>query len=151
MERRTLAGASPDRKVARTTVRTLSRMPAEQKGAYSPQPLTLRAAPLQLKVQEGCPRRGHVQRQDLLAKLAAAFDSSERTRRAVARQAGDLADSGRLEEDMDVELTAETVVANLEDAPDGYSLVQRWNWWIGSLELSFGGYQRFSVRTDLAE
>jgi hypothetical protein len=92
-----------------------------------------------------------VQRQTLLAELEATFGSSERTRRAVARQAGDLADSGRLEEDMDVELTPEVVVSNLKDAPDGYSLVERWNWWVGSLDLSFGGYQRFSVRTDLAE
>jgi hypothetical protein len=50
---------------------------------------------------------------------------------------------------MGIELTAETVVSNLEDAPAEYSLAERWNWWIGSLDLSYGGYRRFSVRTDL--
>jgi hypothetical protein len=90
-----------------------------------------------------------VQRQQLLSELEAAFDGPEHARHIVARQARDLADSGRLQEDMDIELTAETVVSNLEDAPDEYSLVERWNWWIGSLDLSYGGYRRFSVRTDL--
>jgi hypothetical protein len=90
-----------------------------------------------------------VQRQQLLGELETAFDGSERARHIVARQARDLADSGRLQEDMGIELTAETVVSNLEDAPAEYSLAERWNWWIGSLDLSYGGYRRFSVRTDL--
>jgi len=92
-----------------------------------------------------------VQRQQLLDELEVAFGGSERARHIVARQARDLADSGRLQEDMDVEVTADTVVSHMADAPAEYSLVERWNWWIGSLDLSYGGYRRFSVRTDLEE
>ena len=87
----------------------------------------------------------------LRAELADTFGGSERTRRIVARTASDLADSGRLEGDMGIEVTPRTVISNLEDAPEEYSLVERWNWWVGSLDLSHGGYQRFFVRTNLAE
>jgi hypothetical protein len=66
----------------------------------------------------------------------------------VTRQARDLADSGRYAADIGGELTVETVVRNMADAPDGYSLVERWNWWVGSLDLSHGGYERFRVRED---
>jgi hypothetical protein len=62
-----------------------------------------------------------------------------------ARHARDLADSGRYAEDADVELTAEHVVVQLADAPDG-GPVERWNWWIGSLDLAFGGYAEFRIR-----
>jgi hypothetical protein len=67
----------------------------------------------------------------------------------VVRQAGDLADSGRYADDIGADLSVDVIVSNLQDAPDGYSLVERWNWWVGSLDLSYGGYQRFHVREDV--
>jgi len=88
-------------------------------------------------------------RQRLVAELGREFDGSEQARRVVSRQARDLADSGRLESDLDVELSTETVLSNLADAPGAHSLTERWNWWIGSLELSHGGYQRFRVRAGI--
>lgn len=88
-------------------------------------------------------------RERLVDKLEQRFDGSETALRAVSRQARDLADSGRIAEDIDHQLTIDIVVSNLDDAPDDHSLVERWNWWIGSLELSFGRYQRFRVRPDL--
>lgn len=89
-------------------------------------------------------------RAQLVERLDAEFDGSERALRAVSRQAQDLADSGRIADELDYELTVDTVVSNLADAPDGHSLVERWNWWIGALELSHGNYQRFHVRPDVA-
>ena len=80
----------------------------------------------------------------LLAGLET-FGGDTESRRAVARHARDLADSGRYAEDADVELTAEHVVVQLADAPDG-GPVERWNWWIGSLDLAFGGYAEFRIR-----
>mgnify|MGYP007091079839 FL=1 len=80
----------------------------------------------------------------LLAGLET-FGGDTESRRAVARHARDLADSGRYAADADVELTAEHVVVQLADAPDG-GPVERWNWWIGSLDLAFGGYAEFRIR-----
>jgi len=94
-------------------------------------------------------RSSGVDQAKLVSQLDRAFGGDERSLNVVARQARDLADSGRLQEDLGVEATAETVVSNLEDAPAEYSVVERWNWWIGSLDLSQGGYQRFSVREDI--
>ena len=82
---------------------------------------------------------------EVLVSELEAFGGSEAERRAVARQARDLADSGRYEEDADVELTVDFVVSELEDAPDG-GPADRWNWWLGALELAFGGYAQFQVR-----
>lgn len=73
------------------------------------------------------------------------FNPTPDERRVVIRQAIDLDDSGRVEEDMDIELTAEVIVDNLQDAPDD-RLADRWNWWIGSLTIAYGGYERFQVR-----
>jgi hypothetical protein len=92
-----------------------------------------------------------VDRERLVEQLDAEFGGSERAQRAVSRQARDLADSGRIEADLDYELTVDAVISNLQDAPDDHSLVERWNWWIGSLDLSHGDYQRFSVRPDIEE
>jgi len=89
-------------------------------------------------------------RQRLLEQLGTEFDSSERAVRAVARQAGDLADSGRFAADAGYELTASEVIDNLADAPGEYTLVKRWNWWVGSLGLAYGnGYHRFRVRANI--
>lgn len=94
--------------------------------------------------------RSIVDRAKLATTLAERLDASETTARVVARQAGDLHDSRRLDEDLGIPVTVETIVAHLEDAPDDHSLVERWNWWLGALELSHGGYERFKVRPDVA-
>jgi len=79
--------------------------------------------------------------------LERAFDGSEGERRAVVRCAVDLADSGHLAADRGAELTVETVVAELADAPEGSSLSDRWNWWVGSLAVAYGDeYAQFGVR-----
>jgi len=92
-----------------------------------------------------------MERDRLRRELEAAFGGSDDALRAVSRQARDLADAGRIEADLDYRLTVEAVCSNLDDAPDDRSLVQRWNWWMGSLELSHGGYQRFRVRPDIGQ
>jgi len=84
--------------------------------------------------------------QEQLKEAIERFDGDEDARHVVARQARDLADSGRIAEDFDYELTVDAVVDNLAEAPDEHSLVERWNWWIGSLEVSHGGYNEFRVR-----
>jgi len=90
-----------------------------------------------------------VDREQLVEQLDTAFGGSDRARRAISRQARDLADSGRIEESFEYELTVEAVISHLSDAPDEYGVIDRWNWWIGSLELANGEYQRFRVRPDL--
>jgi len=92
-----------------------------------------------------------VDREQLVQRLDTEFDGSDDATRAVSRQARDLSDSGRIEAELGYELTVERVVSNLADAPAEYGLVERWNWWIGSLELSHGDYQRFRVRPDVAD
>ncbi|MFB6219259.1 MAG: hypothetical protein ABEH77_08830 [Halobacteriaceae archaeon] len=72
-------------------------------------------------------------------------DSTVAERRVVARAAGDLADSGRFAEDRGAALTPQDVVEGLAEAPDDLGLVERWNWWVGALDLSHGGYERFRV------
>ncbi|MBX0295594.1 hypothetical protein [Haloarcula nitratireducens] len=88
-------------------------------------------------------------RQELEAALRERFGDEDDLASVVARQARDLADARQFEDDFDDELTVETVVRNLRDAPEDYSLVERWNWWLGALDLSHGGYARFSVRPDV--
>jgi hypothetical protein len=89
-----------------------------------------------------------VDRQELERVLSETFDEAGAAA-VVARQAGDMADGGQFDADFGGELTVETVVDNLQDAPDEYSLAERWNWWLGALDLSHGGYTRFSVRPDV--
>ncbi|MFC4549801.1 MULTISPECIES: hypothetical protein [Halorussus] len=78
-------------------------------------------------------------------KLGDEFDGDAGARRVVARQARDLADSGQFETDMGRELTVSVVLENLEAAPEHLALPEKWNWWIGALELAYGGYDRFRV------
>lgn len=85
-------------------------------------------------------------RTELERELAETFGGEERVRRVVTRQARDLADSGRFEADHETELTVDVVVSNLADAPDDASLDERWNWWMGSLHVAFGGYEPFRVQ-----
>jgi hypothetical protein len=90
-----------------------------------------------------------VDRERLERRFEATFDGSEEARAVVARQARDLSDSGRIEADFGYELTVDDVVGHLADAPDDYSLVERWNWWVGALDVTHPGYDRFVVRIDV--
>ena len=92
-----------------------------------------------------------VDRERLKRELADEFGGDEETLRAVSRQGRDLADAGRIDEDFGHELTVAYVVDELADAPEDHSLAERWNWWVGSLDLSQGGYRRFHVRPDVVE
>jgi hypothetical protein len=83
-------------------------------------------------------------RELLMLHLRQAFGGTPAERRAVARAAGDLADAGKLDADLGVELAPPVVVKHLSDAPEG-SPAERWNWWMDALELSHGGYRRFRV------
>ena len=87
-----------------------------------------------------------MERKRLESALAEAFDGTAAERRAVSRAACDLADSGRPSEDRGHALTVPGVVDHLDDAPDGSSLVERWNWWLGALDAAYGGYDYFTVR-----
>ncbi len=73
------------------------------------------------------------------------FGGTASERRAVARHARDLADSGRYQQDTGNELSPEHIVVQLADAPEG-SPADRWNWWIGALEFAYTGYTEFQVR-----
>lgn len=73
------------------------------------------------------------------------FDGTDAERRAVARAAGDLADSGRYEASTGRSLTVAEVLEHLGDAPNE-SVSDRWNWWVGSLDLAYGEYGEFQVR-----
>jgi hypothetical protein len=82
---------------------------------------------------------------DRLKSALDEFDPQSGERRVVVRQAMDLADSAQFETDTGATLTSKTVVRNLRDAPDE-RLPERWNWWIGSLEIAYGGYAQFQVQ-----
>ena len=83
---------------------------------------------------------------ELADALEREFGGTESERRVVARQARDLADSGKPERDRGAPLTAESVVSNMADAPADASIPERWNWWLGALEVAYGGYEPFQVR-----
>jgi hypothetical protein len=86
-----------------------------------------------------------VDRQELQAALDRRFGADRAERRVVARQVLDLADSGKHELDRGTPLTVAIVLDDLEDAPAGSSLAERWNWWLGALEVAYGGYREFQV------
>lgn len=102
-----------------------------------------RAAPIRVLKWRSDPPSG-VDRGELRDRLER-FAGSDTERRAVARAAGDLADSGRYEADAGRELTVDEVLEHLADAPEE-SVASRWNWWVGSLELAYGDYGEFQVR-----
>ncbi|MFB6123335.1 MAG: hypothetical protein ABEJ78_07735 [Haloferacaceae archaeon] len=79
-------------------------------------------------------------------ELDRAFDGTAAQRRVVVRQARDLADTGKIASDRGRPLTAEMVVRELADAPADASLPERWNWWMGALDVAYGGYEPFQVR-----
>jgi hypothetical protein len=78
--------------------------------------------------------------------LTEEFDGSEAELRVVTRQVRDLVDSGQIASDRGQALTVDELVTHLEDAPDESDLIERWNWWMGALDVAYGGYERFSVR-----
>ncbi|AEN05628.1 hypothetical protein [Halolamina sp.] len=80
-----------------------------------------------------------------LAAALAAFGGTDAERHTVARQAADLAASGKHARDRSHPLTAAVVVDELGDAREG-SPAERWNWWMGALEVAYGGYEAFQVR-----
>lgn len=82
---------------------------------------------------------------DTLATALGRFGGTDAERRVVARQARDLADAGKLAADRGEPLTVETILDELADAPGG-GPADRWNWWLGSLTIAYGGYGPFSVR-----
>jgi hypothetical protein len=84
--------------------------------------------------------------EDLDAALAERFGGTDAERRVVVRQARDLADAGKAERDRDTPLTVQEILDNLADAPTGDSLASRWNWWLGALEVAYGGYAEFQVQ-----
>jgi len=84
--------------------------------------------------------------ESLDARLERTFGATPERRRVVVRQAGDLHDSGRYLETHGGKLTAERVVDNLAEAPDDHGLIERWNWWIGALNLRHDEYDRFRIR-----
>ena len=85
-------------------------------------------------------------RELLEGRLRQRFGGTEAERRVVARQAVDLHDSGRYAEVRGVELAVDDLLAELREAPDDLGLVERWNWWVGALELAHGGFEPFRVR-----
>lgn len=87
-----------------------------------------------------------MERDELRSVLDDAYDADDAALQVVTRQARDLADSGLIERDLSVTVSPEWLVTELSDAPDGHDLVDRWNWWIGSLDLSHGGYEQFRVQ-----
>jgi hypothetical protein len=83
---------------------------------------------------------------ELDAALAERFGGTDAERRVVVRQARDLADSGKVARDRETPLTVPEILENLADAPEGDSLASRWNWWLGALEVAYGGYAEFQVQ-----
>ena len=85
-------------------------------------------------------------RQRLEGALEREFGGTTAELLAVSRAAQDLADSGRRSHDRGHALTVPGVIDHLEDAPEGSSIVDRWNWWLGALDVAYGGYDYFTVR-----
>jgi hypothetical protein len=84
--------------------------------------------------------------EELAAALEREFGGTPGERRAVVRGARDLVDSGKALADRGQALTVREVVSNMADAPEGTSVAGRWNWWLGALEVAYGGYEQFQVR-----
>lgn len=80
----------------------------------------------------------------LEVRLRREFGGTMGESRVVVRQAVDLSDAGRYGEDVGATLTNDVVVEELAAAPSG-TPADRWNWWMGALEVAYGGYERFGV------
>ncbi len=81
------------------------------------------------------------------SRLEEEFGGSEAELRIVTRQLRDLLDSGQLAVDRGHELTVDEAVDHLSDAPADSTLIERWNWWMGALEIAYGGYEQFTIRS----
>ena len=79
--------------------------------------------------------------------LTERFAGSDAEYETVARQARDLGDAEKVSKDRGAQLTVDVIIRNLQDAPDELSVAERWNWLLGALEVAYGGYERFQVRT----
>jgi hypothetical protein len=77
--------------------------------------------------------------------LAERFGGTAAERRVVAREARDLADAGQFAGDRGHPLTVETILSELADAREG-TPADRWNWWLGALDVAYGGYEPYQVR-----
>jgi hypothetical protein len=86
-------------------------------------------------------------REVVMLQLRQAFGGTPGERRAVARAVTDLHDAGLLGRDRGADLTAETLLTELSEAPDDADgPAERWNWWVGALALAHGDeYARFRV------
>ncbi len=82
---------------------------------------------------------------DTLADALSRFGGGSGERRAVARQARDLTDAGLVSRDRGHALTVDVVLEELAEAPDG-GPADRWNWWVGAMDVAYGGYGPFVVR-----
>lgn len=82
---------------------------------------------------------------ELQEALEARYGGTPAERRAVARAANDLLASGQYAADAETALTVDLVVAELADAPDDRP-ADRWNWWMGALDVAYGGYEQFQVQ-----
>lgn len=80
------------------------------------------------------------------AALSEAFGGTDAERRAVVRAARDLVDAEKPSRDRGHAMTVDEVIRHLSDAPDGNSVADRWNWWMGALDAVYGGYDYFTVR-----
>lgn len=78
-------------------------------------------------------------------RLRREFGGTRGECRVVVRQAVDLADSGLYERDVGVELSNDRIIDECADAPDG-TPADRWNWWMGALDVAYGEYAQFGVR-----
>lgn len=85
-------------------------------------------------------------RELLELRLAKVFDADPAERRVVVRQAGDLHDSELYAETHDHSLSVDLIIGNLAEAPDELALAERWNWWMGALDLAHDGYERFRIQ-----
>lgn len=83
-------------------------------------------------------------REVVMLHLRQAFGGTPAERRAVARAADDLADSGQYEADEGRALDPGEILEHLADAPED-GPASRWNWWMGALDTAYGGYWRFRV------
>jgi hypothetical protein len=98
-----------------------------------------------LKYVPAIPPTVAIEPSSLKSRLQREFGGSSDECRVVVRQAVDLADSEQYEGDVGTAVTNDVVVEELADAPHG-TPAERWNWWMGSLEVAYGGYGRFGIQ-----
>ena len=85
-------------------------------------------------------------RTGLEAALKRRFGGTPAERRAVSRAAQDVADSARPSRDRGHAVTIPEILSTLDEAPADTSVVERWNWWMGAIDIAYSGYEEFTVR-----